>query len=95
MAETQSYRVVRRPLVTEKNMHRAEVRGEYTFLVDARANKVEIRNAVESLFNVKVVRVNTLTKKGTERRFGWHWSKGANEKKAIVKLAEGYKIDLL
>ena len=90
-----NYRIVKRPLVTEKNMHRAEVRNEYTFEVAGDANKVAIRQAVEALFNVKVVRVNTVTKKGVERRYGLNWSKGPSVKKAIVKLAEGYKIELL
>lgn len=90
-----AFRVIRRPLVTEKNMHRAEVRNEYTFEVDPRANKVEIRQAVEDLFNVKVVRVNTQNKRGLTRRFGWNWTKGPDVKKAIVKLAEGYKIELI
>ena len=90
-----AFRIVRRPLVTEKNMHRAETRGEYAFEVDARANKVQVRHAVEELFNVKVVRVNTCVKKGLSRRFGHRWAKTPDVKKAVVKLAEGYKIDLL
>lgn len=89
------YRIVRRPLITEKNMQRAEIAGEYTFEVDPKANKVEIRKAVEQLYSVSVVRVNTSTKKGLPRRFGLSWSKGPDIKKAIVKLKEGDRIDLL
>ena len=92
---SEAYRVVRRPLVTEKNMNRAERRGEYTFEVDQHANKIEIRRAVETLFNVKVVGVRTATKKGLRHRVGWYSTTGSDVKKAIVKLAEGYKIDLL
>lgn len=90
-----AFKIIRRPLVTEKNMHRAETRNEYTFEVDRQANKIEIGRAVEGLFNVKVTRVRTATKKGLARRFGWNWADGPDVKKAIVKLAEGYKIDLL
>lgn len=89
------YTVVRRPLLTEKNMRRVEKRGEYTFEVDLRANKVEIRQAIEKLYSVRVTRVNTVISKGLARRFSWHWSKGSDVKRAIVKLREGDKIDLL
>ena len=95
MADASSYRVVRRPLLTEKNMHRAEIRREYTFEVDPRANKIEIRRAVENLYDVKVERVNTVMKRGLPKRFGWHWAKTPDQKKAIVKLVEGFKIELL
>ena len=95
MASAETYRTIRRPLLTEKNMHRVEARREYTFEVSPSANKIEIRQAVEDLYNVKVIRVNTVTKQGLARRFGWNWTKQSDTKKAIVKLAEGYKIDLL
>jgi len=90
-----AYRVVRRPLITEKNMHAAETRNEYAFEVDKRANKIEIRKAVEDLFNVKVTDVRTSIKKGLTRRVGFNWTTESDTKKAIVKLAEGYKIDLI
>jgi large subunit ribosomal protein L23 len=95
MVDANVYLVVRKPLLTEKNMHRAEKRREYTFDVDVKANKIEIRRAVESLYNVKVARVHTVTKQGLKRRFGWHQVQTPNQKKAIVKLREGYKIELL
>jgi len=95
MPSVAGYRIVKRPLLTEKNMHRVEVRNEYTFEVALEANKVAIRQAIEDLYNVKVVRVNTVRKGGQKRRFGWNWAKQSDRKKAIVKLAEGYKIDLL
>ena len=95
MANAASYGVVKRPLLTEKNMHRAEVRNEYTFEVALSANKVQIRTAIEDIYDVKLLRVNTSVKTGLVRRFGWNWSKDSNSKTAIVKLAEGYKIDLL
>ncbi len=95
MPDPNSYRVVKRPLLTEKNMHRAEARNEYSFEVALSANKVQIGQAIQDLYDVKVVRVNTMVKTGLQRRYGWNWTKGPDTKKAIVKLAEGYKIDLL
>lgn len=92
---SESIRIIHRPLVTEKNTHRAEKRNEYTFEVECGANKVEIRRAVEDLFNVKVVDVRTMLKKGLPRRIGHYWTRRPDVKKAVVKLAEGYKIDLL
>ena len=89
------YQIVRQPMVTEKNMYAAESLNEYAFEVDTRANKIQIRHAIEDLFNVKVVQVRTSTKKGLTRRVGYSWTSGPSVKKAIVKLAEGYKIDLL
>ncbi len=87
--------IIRRPLVTEKNMHRAEKRREYTFEVATSANKIQIRQAVERLFKVKVIEVNTLTLKGLEGRKGHYKTQDSDIKKAIVKLAEGHKIDLI
>lgn len=90
-----AHHVVRRPIVTEKNMHRAEKRREYTFEVAVSANKIQIRQAVEKLFNVKVMGVNTAVLKGLESRRGMHVTQNSDTKKAIVKLAEGFKIDLI
>lgn len=87
--------VIRRPLVTERNMHRAEVRNQYTFEVARTANKVEIRKAIEKLFNVRVVSVNTTNVKGKLKRRGWDVYKTGTMKKAVVTLHEEDKIDLL
>jgi large subunit ribosomal protein L23 len=92
---TDPYRIVKRPLVTEKNMSRSESRGVYTFEVDANANKVQIRTAVQKLFNVNVVNVRTATKKGLEKRIGYHKVMRADVKKAIVTLRKGEKIDII
>lgn len=87
--------VIRRPLVTERNMHRAEARNQYTFEVVNTANKVEIRKAVESLFNVRVQSVNTTNVKGKVKRRGWHTYTAGKMKKAVVTLHPDDKIDLL
>ena len=95
MADAASYAVVKRPLLTEKNMHRAETRNEYTFEVSPKAKKIEIRKAIQDIYKVRVLRVNTTLKKGLQRRYGWNWTTGSDVKKAIVKLAEGDKIELI
>ncbi len=88
------YQIIRSPHVTEKSMQGTSL-FKYTFVVALDANKIEIRNAIEDIFNVKVVNVNTLRVRGKNRRRGRmaeghtpHW------KKAIVTLAEGNHIDL-
>ena len=72
-------------------------RNKYTFEVHANANKTEIRRAVSALWNVDVVKVNTLSIKGKERRQSHRHRIGttAKQKKAIVTLAEGQSIDVL
>lgn len=88
------YQVIRRPLVTEKNTHRIDTRNQYTFEVDPAANKVEIRQAIESLFDVKVASVNTVNVMGKRKRHGWNWHVTGGMKKAIVTLKEG-KIEII
>jgi large subunit ribosomal protein L23 len=82
--------IIRRPLVTEKS---TSLMGElkYVFQVDNRANKVEIKKAVEELFDVKVKDVNTIRMTGKVKRMGLHSGRRPNWKKAVVTLAEGSK----
>ncbi|HEY8450371.1 MAG TPA: 50S ribosomal protein L23 [Bacillota bacterium] len=88
------YDVILRPVVTEKSM--AQVAdGKYTFVVDRRATKPEIRRAVEELFNVEVERVNTITMRGKVRRMGRYVGRRPDWKKAIVTLKEGQRIKQL
>ena len=73
------------PVVTEKsNMDMQE--GKYTFKVAKKATKVDIKNAVEKLFEVKVLKVNTITVKGKEKRVGVHQGRTSDWKKAIVTI---------
>ena len=89
-----AYTVIERPLVTEKSMAGAE-QGKYTFRVEKTSNKIEIAQAVEQIFNVKVHSVNTMIVKGKKRRLGRHKEgKTADWKKAIVSLKPGYKIEI-
>ncbi len=83
------------PVVSEKSYSLLD-EGKYTFLVDPRANKTEIRQAVESIFSVRVTNVNTLNRKGKRKRNRRTFTFGqrADTKRAIVTLAEGQSIDL-
>ena len=82
--------IIIRPHITERStMDVAE--GKYTFVVDKNATKPEIRSAVETLFGVKVVSVNTANFSGKVKRMGVHVGKTASWKKAIVKLTEDSK----
>ncbi len=86
------YDIIKKPIVTEKSEMIRRQNNEYTFEVDKRANKLEIRNAVEKIFNVKVERVNTLNIKPTTKRYGMKEYKTPLIKKATVKLKEGDQI---
>ena len=81
------------PVVSEKSYGLLD-QGKYTFLVDPRANKTEIRLAVEKIFGVKVASVNTLNRTGKTRRTRFGPGKRKDTKRAIVSLAEGHRIDI-
>ena len=88
------YGVLKRPLVTERAVDQIELSNTYTFEVHPKANKVQIRNAVEKLFDVKVLGVNTAKVPGKPRRRGRHVYTTQPWKKAHVKLREGDSIEL-
>ena len=94
MAEIDIYHVIRRPLITEQGMHMVETQNAFPFAVDPRANKVQIRDAVEKLFSVEVVSVRTANRAGKKRRRGRRIGRTENWKKAYVKLKEGHTIEL-
>lgn len=77
--------IIIRPIVTEKSNNELQA-GKYTFEVAKKATKIQIANAVETLFNVKVLRVNTISMKGKEKRVGVHVGKTSDWKKAIVTI---------
>ena len=91
--DLQPYQIILRPLVTEKGMHKASRYNAYAFEVNRMANKTDIRKAVEELFNVKVVRVNTQNRKGKPRRTRFRWGSTKAWKKAIVTLDPEDRID--
>ncbi len=91
--ELKPHQIVLRPLVTEKGMHKASRYNAYAFEVNRMAGKDDIRRAVEELFDVKVVRVNTQNRKGKPRRTRFRWGTTKAWKKAIVTLDPEHRID--
>jgi large subunit ribosomal protein L23 len=90
-----AFEIIKTARLTEKGTRQSEKYNQYTVVADPRANKYQIRKAVEELFKVKVVRVNTLNVPGKARRQRTHQAgHSSNWKKAIVTLKEGDKIVL-
>jgi large subunit ribosomal protein L23 len=87
------FEVIKKPQITEKGGLQKELYNQLCFKVDRRANKVEIRRAVETLFKTKVLQVKTMNVKGKTRRVGRNTGKKPDWKKAIVKLASGENIE--
>jgi len=91
----QSFEIIKTVRLTEKGTRQAEKYNQYTVVADPRANKTQIRNAVQDLFKVKVTRVNTLNVRGKFRRQRTTQAgQSSNWKKAIFTLKEGDKISL-
>ncbi len=88
------YSVIIRPLVTEQGMHFANVKGAYSFQVNRKANKTQIKNAVERIYGVKVDKVRTANRLGKQRRKGRTTGMTASWKKAVVYLEAENHIDL-
>jgi len=86
--------IIFEPIVSEKSYDTIEDTNTYTFVVDRRANKTEIKQAVASIFDVTVVSVNTMNRKGKLKRTGYVLGKRKDTKRALVKLADGDKIDI-
>jgi large subunit ribosomal protein L23 len=87
--------VLLRPLMTEKSMRQKDELNTVTFQVAPDANKVEIRQAIEKVFNVKVVSVRTQSREGKWKRMGRFEGRRSGWKKAVVSLAPGHKIELV
>ena len=85
--------VLIRPLITEKTSLLAASDNVYVFVVGDGANKIQIKNAVEQVFGVRVADVRTLRVRGKEKRFGRHMSKRGNWKKAYVRLVDGHRLN--
>lgn len=86
--------VIIKPVITEKSTHHQTVRNTYAFHVRSDANKQQIGRAVEALYDVKVVAVRTLNRKGKPRRSRYRMSKTSDWKRAIVVLSEESRIEL-
>lgn len=87
------YDTLVRPVITEKSMISSEA-GKVTFIVPLEASKDEVKAAVESIFNTKVEKVNTIRTYGKEKRFKGHLGQRSDYKKAVVTLAAGQNIDV-
>ncbi|MHC0431624.1 50S ribosomal protein L23 [Streptomyces sp. O3] len=85
--------VLVKPVVSEKSYALLD-ENKYTFIVDPRANKTQIKQAVEAVFSVKVTGVNTINRQGKRKRTRTGFGKRADTKRAIVTLAEGDRIDI-
>ncbi|HHT9145390.1 MAG: 50S ribosomal protein L23 [Candidatus Brocadiaceae bacterium] len=88
-----AYNIIKRPLRTEKSVADGEATNSYHFEVDLRANKIQIKNAVEKYFKVKVQDVRTIVRKGKTKRVRFKLGRTKDWKKAVVKLKEGSTID--
>ena len=90
----QYYHIIKKPILTEKSTNLQELRNQYSFKVDPKANKSEVRKAIETLFDVKVKKVNILNMPAKYRRVLGRPGRTAPWKKAIVTLHDGQTIDL-
>jgi len=88
-----NHQIIRRPLITEKGTIARETYGQYIFEVDRGANKHQIKEAIQKLFNVHVSDVKTLNVRGKIKRMGRSIGKKSNWKKAYITLKEGEKIE--
>lgn len=88
-----AFQVIKSPIITEKVTGLTEHANVYAFKVDMRANKVQIKTAVEKIWGVKVLSVRTQLRKGKPRRMKHTWSAQPSWKRALVRLAEGQRIE--
>lgn len=89
----EAYQIIRRPVITEKSNRLKEAENKYTFEVHPEANKTEIKKAIEELFKVKVLTVNTVRLPGKQKRFGASVTRQADRKKAVATVKKGDRIE--
>jgi large subunit ribosomal protein L23 len=89
----EEYKIIRRPIITEKGTFLKDASNQLLFEVDPKANKSEIKKAVEKLFKVSVLSVRTQNRLGKRKRLGRFSGRRRNWKKAIVTLKEGDRVD--
>jgi len=95
MQKSEAYQLILKPILTEKSTSEQESLNSYRFEVAGGANRVEIKQAIEMLFEVEVDKVNTMLRSGKMRRRGASYFRQSSTKIALVRLKEGSKIDLL
>ena len=86
--------IIFEPVVSEKSYDLIQDFNTYTFVVDKRSNKTEIKQAIQQIFGVKVESVNTINRKGKLKRTGWKMGRRSDTKRALVTLAVGEEIDI-
>ena len=91
--QLEAHQVLLRPLVTEKGMHRSERHNAYAFEINTLASKEDVRRAVEELFSVRVLKVNTQNRRGKPRRSRFRQGVTKGWKKAVVTLHDEDRID--
>ncbi len=89
----QAHEIIKKPLLSEKNTESQEM-GRYSFLVDLRASKVQIKEAIQSLYKVDVEQVSTQVRKGKVRKMKVGLIKESDSKKATVRIKQGQVIEL-
>lgn len=89
-----SFQVLKKPVMSEKSNKLREARKQYVFAVDLKASKTDVSRAIETVYGVKVAKVQTLITRGKVRRKGAHVSLGSKTKKAVVTLVAGGKLPL-
>ena len=94
MEDTRYLEIIKAPVVTEKSAVLSQNENKYGFFVDVKANKTEIKQAIEKIFNVKVVSISIINTVPKKKRVGRYTGLTNRSKKAIVKLAEGQTIEL-
>jgi large subunit ribosomal protein L23 len=90
---TKYYEIIKAPIITEQSMKLIDAENKYTFKVDKRANKIEIKKAIETIFKVDVIKVNTINVLPKAKKVGKYEGFKPAYKKAIVLIPEGQKID--
>lgn len=90
-----SYDCIIKPILSEETMKNMETLNKITVQVDRKSNKIEIKNAFEAIFGVKVKQVNVSNVRAKDKRVGKYYGKTSSYKKAVITLAEGQSLDLL
>ncbi len=88
------YQIIKKPLHSEKSVGDRDLTNSYHFRVDKKANKIQIKEAIEKLFDVKILNVRTMNRSGKKRKYRNKVYKTSGWKKAVVTLKEGDRIDL-
>ncbi len=90
-----AYEIIKAPIITEKTVAMMQNENVYTFEVDKRANKIQVKEAIKEIFGVEVERVNIINSKPKTKRMGRYVGKTNNVRKAMVKVAEGSNIEVM